>query len=244
MTLSQLSAIARQGSGSACRSLFGGFVRWEAGFGSEEVYGLPSGDRRDAAVAKLEAAKSGGGGGGGGASGEGKGARGDEGTAGDGGGFMMMAAAGAVAETKAGDEVGTSDAATTAATTKTGTFSSLPSVATDCGGEDSVAVQVFPESHWEELRALVLVVSAREKDVGSTPVGFVAERGLGGASERERKKEKRKEIPVKASTHSKQNENPGHDRVCQDVAAPRPPRALRREAAAARARARDRGKGL
>jgi diphosphomevalonate decarboxylase len=27
----ELSTIARMGSGSACRSLYGGFVRWEAG---------------------------------------------------------------------------------------------------------------------------------------------------------------------------------------------------------------------
>jgi diphosphomevalonate decarboxylase len=31
MSLSQLSRIARQGSGSACRSIFGGFVAWEMG---------------------------------------------------------------------------------------------------------------------------------------------------------------------------------------------------------------------
>ena len=31
----ELSAIARQGSGSACRSLYGGFVRWEKGVAAD-----------------------------------------------------------------------------------------------------------------------------------------------------------------------------------------------------------------
>lgn len=31
MKLTRLSSIARLGSGSACRSIFGGFVKWEAG---------------------------------------------------------------------------------------------------------------------------------------------------------------------------------------------------------------------
>ncbi|NWJ03921.1 MVD1 decarboxylase, partial [Crypturellus undulatus] len=35
-------------------------------------------------------------------------------------------------------------------------------------GEDSVARQVAPETHWPELRALVIVVSADKKPVGST----------------------------------------------------------------------------
>ncbi|KPP61666.1 hypothetical protein Z043_120208 [Scleropages formosus] len=35
-------------------------------------------------------------------------------------------------------------------------------------GKDSVAEQVEPESHWPELRVLVLVVSAERKPVGST----------------------------------------------------------------------------
>ena len=35
-------------------------------------------------------------------------------------------------------------------------------------GTDSIAVQRFPESHWPEMRALVLVVSAGAKDVSST----------------------------------------------------------------------------
>ncbi|KAM8799173.1 diphosphomevalonate decarboxylase [Eudromia elegans] len=35
-------------------------------------------------------------------------------------------------------------------------------------GEDSVALQVAPETHWPELRVLVLVVSAEKKAVGST----------------------------------------------------------------------------
>lgn len=66
----ELSAVARQGSGSACRSIYGGFVQWSMG------------QRKD--------------------------------------------------------------------------------------GEDSLAQQVEPETHWPELRVLVLVVSAERKTVGST----------------------------------------------------------------------------
>ncbi|XP_054856130.1 diphosphomevalonate decarboxylase [Eublepharis macularius] len=35
-------------------------------------------------------------------------------------------------------------------------------------GKDSVALQVAPETHWPELRVLILVVSAEKKPVGST----------------------------------------------------------------------------
>lgn len=35
-------------------------------------------------------------------------------------------------------------------------------------GTDSIAVQVAPETHWPEMRALILVVSSGPKDVGST----------------------------------------------------------------------------
>ena len=66
----QISSIARQGSGSASRSLYGGFVRWEKG------------NRED--------------------------------------------------------------------------------------GKDSIAVQVADENHWPELRAVILVVSDKEKDISST----------------------------------------------------------------------------
>ncbi|KAM6980178.1 diphosphomevalonate decarboxylase [Aplochiton taeniatus] len=66
----ELSGVARQGSGSACRSIYGGFVQWSMG------------ERKD--------------------------------------------------------------------------------------GEDSLAQQVEPETHWPELRVLVLVVSAERKPVGST----------------------------------------------------------------------------
>uniref|UniRef100_A0A8C9RG38 Diphosphomevalonate decarboxylase n=1 Tax=Scleropages formosus TaxID=113540 RepID=A0A8C9RG38_SCLFO len=66
----ELSTIARQGSGSACRSMYGGFVQWHMGMRAD--------------------------------------------------------------------------------------------------GKDSVAEQVEPESHWPELRVLVLVVSAERKPVGST----------------------------------------------------------------------------
>lgn len=69
-TPTELSRIARQGSGSACRSLFGGYVAWEMG--------------------------------------------------------------------------------------------------TAADGSDSLAVQVAPVSHWPEMRALILVASDKEKDVGST----------------------------------------------------------------------------
>lgn len=66
----ELSRIARQGSGSACRSLFGGYVAWEMGNAAD--------------------------------------------------------------------------------------------------GSDSLAVQVAPASHWPSMRALILVASDRQKDVGST----------------------------------------------------------------------------
>jgi len=68
----QLSTIARQGSGSACRSLYGGFVAWRKG---NDPYN---------------------------------------------------------------------------------------------NGEDSMAVQIAPESHWPEIRALILVVSDKKKDTSST----------------------------------------------------------------------------
>ncbi|KAH9491651.1 hypothetical protein Btru_030588 [Bulinus truncatus] len=35
-------------------------------------------------------------------------------------------------------------------------------------GSDSIAVQIAPECHWPEMRALILVVSDQKKDVGST----------------------------------------------------------------------------
>eukprot|EP00727_Mastigamoeba_balamuthi_P007302 m51a1_g3192 hypothetical protein (400) ;mRNA; f:445012-446519 len=35
-------------------------------------------------------------------------------------------------------------------------------------GTDSIATQVFPETHWPELRVLVLVADGKKKDVGST----------------------------------------------------------------------------
>ncbi|KAG8144210.1 putative Diphosphomevalonate decarboxylase protein [Naja naja] len=38
----------------------------------------------------------------------------------------------------------------------------------DADGKDSVAQQVAPETHWPELRVLILVVSAEKKAVGST----------------------------------------------------------------------------
>ncbi|XP_032086157.1 diphosphomevalonate decarboxylase-like [Thamnophis elegans] len=38
----------------------------------------------------------------------------------------------------------------------------------DADGKDSVAQQVAPETHWPELRVLILVVSAEKKVVGST----------------------------------------------------------------------------
>lgn len=69
-TPTELSRIARQGSGSACRSLFGGYVAWEKG--------------------------------------------------------------------------------------------------TEADGSDSVAVEVAPVSHWPDMRALILVVSAEKKGVSST----------------------------------------------------------------------------
>eukprot|EP00475_Leptophrys_vorax_P022468 TRINITY_DN3061_c1_g1_i4.p1 TRINITY_DN3061_c1_g1~~TRINITY_DN3061_c1_g1_i4.p1 ORF type:complete len:310 (-),score=113.49 TRINITY_DN3061_c1_g1_i4:77-1006(-) len=36
-------------------------------------------------------------------------------------------------------------------------------------GVDSIAAQVAPESHWEEMRVLILVINGGPKDVGSTP---------------------------------------------------------------------------
>jgi diphosphomevalonate decarboxylase len=69
-TPTELSRIARQGSGSACRSLFGGYVAWEMGSAAD--------------------------------------------------------------------------------------------------GSDSLAVQVAPVSHWPEMRAIILVASDKQKDVGST----------------------------------------------------------------------------
>ncbi len=35
-------------------------------------------------------------------------------------------------------------------------------------GNDSMAVQVAPETHWSDMEALVLVVSDNKKDVGSS----------------------------------------------------------------------------
>lgn len=42
--LDKLSIIARQGSGSACRSLFGGLVRWDKGTNSESSKAVPVAD--------------------------------------------------------------------------------------------------------------------------------------------------------------------------------------------------------
>jgi diphosphomevalonate decarboxylase len=36
-------------------------------------------------------------------------------------------------------------------------------------GSDSIAVQVAPENHWDEMRVLILIINGGPKDVGSTP---------------------------------------------------------------------------